>query len=763
MNNKNLHSRLNFLSVFLVFSLLFSVFLPFLDVFAYRMVYKSFVATEPSKIEFIGEQKGENFGASVASGDVNRDRIDDLIVGSPYYSSDGKTWNGKVSVFFGKKSLDKRVYDMKSDSPDLVIYGKNSGDQLGISVASGDFNNDGYDDVLIGAYSAQSNSGRTGKAYLIFGRNSYDDKGLSLETTSADIELVGDQEGDAYGLVVYLKDISGDNFDDILVGAPFAMSTGGVGSGDVYGYFGYQHKVDSVYGHSKLFGERDADVVFEGHAKDERFGSAIVVGDVVGMTYNDIIISAYYANSSNGEQSGKIYIYRGVKNYKKHIYEAYDVLVGERAYDWLGFSIDVGNINKDDKDDLVVSTFPYLNKDENGKIYVLNGREMFNESLASSDFANSDGTGESGVVSDVFVPGNSDKSVDEYIVSEETANYYFKGGREDNLAGSSVALADLDNDKKMDFVIGAPGVNSPKSPNPGEVYLFYQRLLDGKYSFNVKNDEATTYISGENPDDWFGAKLTTLDFNHDGYSDIAVSSRYADRYDPKTGLVSESNNGAVYILLGHSVPFGDPQALKEPTDEYVTRGEFIKTVVEDFDIANTRKDFIDNCYSYREFCFFVFSGYSTFSGIKLSPNIVLYPDIPYGSKYYKPVTIATMLGLVNGFVNEENTPFKPDDYITRVQALKIILSANQLVAPMYKFELISELGSVDAIKKQESRYSDVNPAIPSMWWYPRFTNFAYEHNLVDEKIFFRPDDNLTRGEFDVLLERTLEFLNPTKA
>lgn len=50
-----------------------------------------------------------------------------------------------------------------------------------------------------------------------------------------------------------------------------------------------------------------------------------------------------------------------------------------------------------------------------------------------------------------------------------------------------------------------------------------------------------------------------------------------------------------------------------------------------------------------------------------------------------------------------------------------------------------------------------------MWWYPRFTNFAYEHNLVDEKIFFRPDDNLTRGEFDVLLERTLEFLNPTKA
>ena len=118
-----------------------------------------------------------------------------------------------------------------------------------------------------------------------------------------------------------------------------------------------------------------------------------------------------------------------------------------------------------------------------------------------------------------------------------------------------------------------------------------------------------------------------------------------------------------------------------------------------------------------------------------------------------------MLGLVSGYVDEPSTPFKPDDYITRIQALRIILSANQLVKPLYKFELIQLLGDSSKISAQYSSYKDINPSIPGMWWYPRFTNFAYENKLAGSSQYFRPDDYITKDEFDSMMKSTIELLN----
>ena len=51
--------------------------------------------------------------------------------------------------------------------PGVVFAGSNSGDNLGQAVAfAGDFNKDGFGDILLGA--TQSASG-SGKAYLIYG------------------------------------------------------------------------------------------------------------------------------------------------------------------------------------------------------------------------------------------------------------------------------------------------------------------------------------------------------------------------------------------------------------------------------------------------------------------------------------------------------------------------------------------------------------------------------------------------------------------
>jgi hypothetical protein len=706
--------------ILLLASVLFAAFLPVSELQAYRTIYKSYIETNLNKIEFLGEKNGEQFGAEVASGDINGDGVEDLIIGSPFYSSGEVEWNGKVSVIFGTRDLDKQVYDMKKHGPDLVIYGRSSGDQLGMSLTTGDFNNDGYDDVLMGAYNALDDDERAGKAFLIYGREEFVSSTWLLAIKNADVEIKGEREGDGFGLSVYMGDINQDDIDDILVGAPFALSTKGVPAGKVYGYEGStggQMDVDSVVTPQVFKAKNGADVVFHAQGNGERFGAEIASGDVIGGQYKDVAISAYFADGPDGPQTGKVYLFKGRKNYAKHVREVDGVIVGKDSYDWFGFSMDTANVDVGSKEDLLISSFPYSNREKNGGAYVFYGGAEFGD-----------------------------------------ADYSFSGREGESLMGSSVGFGDFDGDGKEDFVFGAPGIGSVRSVESGEIYLFYKDLLGGESSFDLENDEATSIVVGENEDDWFGAKIDVLDFNGDGVDDIAVSSRYADRYDLETGLVGESDDGKVYLLLGNSSPFGEEVVIREPGDEFVTRGDFLAEVIEQFNIKENRADFINSCYEHREFCFFVFSGQSDFSGLELEPEIILYPDVPYGSEYYEATTIGTMLGLLNGFTNEEGTPFKPEANITRIQALKVVLGVNQLVDPLYRFQLIDIFGGIMGLKEQESYFSDVNPKVAHMWWYPRFTNFAYNERLVEDGLF-RPDDNVTQNELDALIGKTLKLID----
>lgn len=714
------------------------VIVPILCGFSYDTVYKSYVSTEPRQIQVIGGQNGEQFGSSLATGDVNGDGISDIVVGSPFYTKSGAKWAGKVSVFFGAQLFNLKTIDLSTAKPDLVMYGASEGDQFGGSVASGDYNDDGCDDILVGAHNAAYGGLRTGRAYLILGRESFSSTDMNLAFQSADIEFIGKSVGDSYGMSVSLVDINDDNFDDVLIGAPFAMSMGGVKSGNVYGYLGRTYAVKRVYNTSIQFSYDDnAGVVFYGFDEGERFGSNISVMDVSSDELPDVVISAYFAKGPNGIQSGKVYIYGGVKEYPKAVNTASNVLVGDKAYGWFGFSaagLDISktNVDGDLKDDLMISSFPYSNISTGGEVFVLDAAKIKNYGHGPT------------------------------VISKDNVTYHFKGDLSENLLGAVVGSADFDNDGALDIFVGAPGVSYAKSSEEGEIYIFYGNMVGDRQSFDLKESSAPDTVYGENPDDWFGAKATALDFNGDGYKDLAVSSRYSDRVMAVGSAPGNSgaNSGKVYILLGGADPFGAKTDVAEngaTSSQYITRGGFIKDVVEKFNIKDSRGDYIQNCYDFKEFCFYLFMGQSSYSGIRLQPELILYPDVPPVSPYYEAVNIATMLGIVSGFSGERNNPFKPGAYITRMQALKIILSINQLVKPLQKFELAGLLTNSD-LSGQESYFTDIDPKIPSMWWYPRYANYAYENQLVNRNRPFRPDDNITKDEAATLIENTLNFL-----
>jgi hypothetical protein len=123
-----------------------------------------------------GARYTDGLGVSVSgAGDFNGDGIDDIIVGAPSANSKSITNVGEGYVIFGRSggfdaSLDLEILE---DTEGIVFQGSEYQDHLGRSVSSiGDFNDDGVDDIIIGATRSNSFSfGGAGEAYVVFGRS----------------------------------------------------------------------------------------------------------------------------------------------------------------------------------------------------------------------------------------------------------------------------------------------------------------------------------------------------------------------------------------------------------------------------------------------------------------------------------------------------------------------------------------------------------------------------------------------------------------
>jgi len=237
---------------------------------------------------------------------VNGDNYADIVVGA----DDAGGGRGAAYIYYGSVSFSGNKTPADAD---VTITGGADDSELGNSVSSaGDVNGDGYADVIIGDYEAIFG---TGRAYIYFGGSPMNNT-ANVTITGTDIIRLGQSVSSA-------GDVNGDNYADVIIGAPRADTL--TKKGKAYIFFG-----SSGFSGSKT--PSDADLTITGKNNDDRLGiSVATAGDINRDGYADVMAGAPWFNVSVGEA----YIYFGGSSMSSTA----DVTITGTTGDWVGYSI----------------------------------------------------------------------------------------------------------------------------------------------------------------------------------------------------------------------------------------------------------------------------------------------------------------------------------------------------------------------------------------------------------------------------------------
>lgn len=484
---------------------------------------------------------------------------------------------------------DARTIDLATASPLTVVYAVDEGDLLSDQpgLAAGDFNDDGIDDILIGARFADGPDGRedSGAAYVVLGSQGPPDA-IDLAEEEQETTILGARPGDGLGFSAAAADLDGDGIDDIVVGAPFAGPDDQLLSkqGRVYVFFGRP----DLPGNVDLATDR-ADLTLAGTGSNGFFGDSLAAGDVNGDGTADLIVGAtfdsYTPQDGASVRGGAVYVFLGRRAWRQELStsDADVVLLGAEDLDELGDFVASGDINGDGIDDIIgtaeAADGPDNTRDVAAEVHVLFGgtdvkgtfeiargqqdltvygavaRDTLGFSLATGDL---DGDGIDELIMGARLASASDNADDRsgqvYVLygrrdlpaevdlaSPPDFIGAFLGARPADFLGTSGAVAGLSGNDANQLIMGSIFADAVDRRDAGAVYISEPDALRG--SQPVMGKALRVVIYGAAAGDRLGANVVAADFNGDGRLELIVVAESAAGPDE-----SRAGAGRIYVI-----------------------------------------------------------------------------------------------------------------------------------------------------------------------------------------------------------------------
>ncbi len=497
---------------------------------------------------------GEPSSAGVAKGDFDGDTIGDLAIGVPLEDIGSVKDAGAVHVIYGTSSgLSGAGNQLWHQDVPNVNGVAEAYDNFGAALASGDFDNDGYSDLAIGApgESVSSMPGAGVVQVLYGGPNGVTTAGQQVIAQGVNGMRGTAETGDRFGQTLAWGRFDGGLTGDLAIGAPDEDVGSVTNAGAVNVVYGMQDVGLHPNGGpgNQLFTQAEVGLVPEPY---DGFGATMTAGDFDGNSHHDLAVAAHSESVRYGGQlldhAGRVTVVfaniSGLGIARTHV-TRWNISFNHEtgAHDHFGFSLATRRFASID---YLIVGIPWADF----RTFTTVSTQYVNSGLVQ-EFAYD---AETGTMDPIGSEG------DEYLSDPESGRLY----------GYALAVGNFQGEGFNLLAVGAPGAFdgagmvlvhwSDCDPHPNSPMLLSQHGLSGE-------PEAG---------DGLGSSLSAWDWSGDKVTDLAVG---VPGEDLAVGGVSYRDAGTVHVVYGKArastcgdFGFGEPGGLKVDSEQRLQQG-----------------------------------------------------------------------------------------------------------------------------------------------------------------------------------------------
>ncbi len=362
-----------------------------------------------------GVDDGDRLGVWVFSGDLDGDGTMDAVLGADQGNGpDNERFHvGETYVLYGGAHLrGMREIDLAdTTAPLTVVYGIDDEDHSGATVRAGDLDNDGTDELLIGAglnrlsasvgnlpgaggHGSRGGDGpdnlrsNAGEAYVLYLGKGARPSSIDLRTPpSSMVVIYGADNRDAYGEELFAGDFNGDGFGDLAVGAIAGDSIDNVrrDGGDLALVLGGDDLPGSVI--DLRFGPPNV-TFFYGQAAGAIAGDTALFADLDNDGYDELVIASPNAPVDGLPRVGTTHVFFGTEDPLPAVVDLGAIpdelsvvqVEGSDVFDMLAYSMAFGDADADGFTDLMLNVMDGDGIDNllpsSGDAHILSGAEL---------------------------------------------------------------------------------------------------------------------------------------------------------------------------------------------------------------------------------------------------------------------------------------------------------------------------------------------------------------------------------------------------